>query len=120
VALIYLVNKPQVSSIITRWLLLFLEYDFKIVYKLGRSHLITDALSRLPNQAEPIGNEKHVDCAPTNSMIDNFLNVSKINDYESVVYLIASSQNFHHLSLFENQNSKNFKFLNYIMAIHET
>jgi hypothetical protein len=50
--------------------------------------------------------EKHVDCAPTNSMIDKFLNVSKINDYESVVYLIASSQNFHHLSLFKIQNSK--------------
>jgi hypothetical protein len=54
-------------------------------------------------------NEKHVDCAPTNSTIDKFLNVSKINDYESVVYLIASSQNFHHLSLFKNQNSKNLK-----------
>jgi hypothetical protein len=36
-ALVYLVNKPQVYSIIVRWLLLFLEYDFKIVYKLGRS-----------------------------------------------------------------------------------
>jgi hypothetical protein len=50
----YLVNKPQVSGIITRWLLLFLEHDFKIVYKLGRSHLMVNALSRLPNQAKPI------------------------------------------------------------------
>ncbi len=32
-ALVHLVNKPQVSSRLTRWLLLFLEYDFKIVYK---------------------------------------------------------------------------------------
>jgi hypothetical protein len=50
-ALMYLVNKPQVSGIIVRWLLLFLKYDFKIVYKLGRSHLMAYVLSRLPNQA---------------------------------------------------------------------
>jgi len=48
-ALAYLVTKPQVSGKLTRWLLLFLEYDFKIVYKLGRSHLMANALSRLPN-----------------------------------------------------------------------
>ncbi len=49
-ALMYLVNKPQVSKKIAKWLLLFLEYDLKIVYKLGRSHLMVDALSRLFNQ----------------------------------------------------------------------
>jgi len=31
--LVYLINKPQVSRKITRWLLLFLEHDFIIVYK---------------------------------------------------------------------------------------
>jgi hypothetical protein len=35
--------------------LLFLEYDFKIVYKPSRSHLMADALSRLPNQVELVG-----------------------------------------------------------------
>jgi len=35
--------------------LLFLEYDFKIVYKLGRSYLTVDVLSRLPNQAKLVG-----------------------------------------------------------------
>ncbi len=54
-ALVYLVNKPQVSSKITRWLLLFLEYDFKIVYKPSISHLMANALSRLPNQAKSVG-----------------------------------------------------------------
>jgi hypothetical protein len=34
-ALVYLVNKPHVSRKITRWLLLFLEYDFIVVYKLS-------------------------------------------------------------------------------------
>jgi hypothetical protein len=28
-ALVYLINKPQVSSKLVRWFLLFLEYDFK-------------------------------------------------------------------------------------------
>jgi len=31
-ALIYLVNKPQVLRIIVWWLLLFLEYDFIVMY----------------------------------------------------------------------------------------
>jgi hypothetical protein len=30
-ALMYLINKPQVSSRLARWFILFLEYDFKIV-----------------------------------------------------------------------------------------
>jgi hypothetical protein len=54
-ALLYLVNKPQVFSKITRWLLLFLEYDFKNVYKPGRSHLMVDALSRLLNKVDLVG-----------------------------------------------------------------
>ncbi len=53
-ALMYLVNKPHVSNMLAKWILLFLEYDFKIVYKLGRSHLMVDALSRLPHQVKPI------------------------------------------------------------------
>jgi len=48
-ALVYLVNKPHVSRIIVRWLLLFLKYDFIVVYKLSKTHVVADALSRLPN-----------------------------------------------------------------------
>jgi hypothetical protein len=51
-ALVYLVNKPQVYGRIIKWLLLFLEYDFKIAYKLGRSHLMANALNKLSNQAK--------------------------------------------------------------------
>ncbi len=54
-ALVYLIDKPQVFGRIARWLSLFLEYDFKIVYKHGRSHLIANALSRLPNQVKLVG-----------------------------------------------------------------
>jgi hypothetical protein len=52
-ALVYLVNKPQVSGTITRWLSLFLEYDFTIVYKLGRIHVLTDEFSRLLDITKP-------------------------------------------------------------------
>ncbi len=39
---------------LVRWLLLFLEYDFKIVYKPNKSHLMVDALNRLPHQTKHI------------------------------------------------------------------
>ena len=45
-ALQYLVNKPHVSSRLAQWLLLFLEFDFKVIYKLGKTHGVADALSR--------------------------------------------------------------------------
>jgi hypothetical protein len=54
-AFVYLVNKPQVFGKITKWLLLFLEYDVKIVYKPGSSHLMANALNRLFNQAKSVG-----------------------------------------------------------------
>ncbi len=46
-ALVYLINKPHVSGCIARWLLLFLEYEFTVVYKLGYTHVVVDVLSRL-------------------------------------------------------------------------
>ncbi len=52
--LVYLVNKPRVYGKLIRWLLLFMEYDFKIFYKPGRPHLMADALSRLSNQTEHV------------------------------------------------------------------
>jgi len=54
-ALIYLVNKPQVFERITKWLLLFLEYEFIVIYKLGRTHVVVDFLSKLPNSSKPLG-----------------------------------------------------------------
>jgi hypothetical protein len=52
-ALIYLVNKPQVLGVKVKWLLLFLEYNFTIVYKLGGTHVVIDSLSRLLNIIKP-------------------------------------------------------------------
>ncbi len=54
-ALMHLVNKPQVSGKLVSWLLLFMGYDFKIVHKPSRSHLMVYALNRLPNQIEHVG-----------------------------------------------------------------
>jgi hypothetical protein len=51
-ALVYMVNKPQVFGRIARWLLLFLEYDFTVVYKPGKTHGVADALSRSPTSVE--------------------------------------------------------------------
>ncbi len=53
-ALMYLVNKPQVFNMLIKWLSLFLEYDSKIVYKPSRSHLMVDALSRLPHEIKHV------------------------------------------------------------------
>ncbi len=52
--LVYLVNKPHVFRRITRWLL-FLEYEFTLVYKLCRTHVVVDALCRLLDSSEPLG-----------------------------------------------------------------
>ena len=40
------------SGRLARWLLLFLEFDFKVIYKPGKIHGVVDALSRIEG-AEP-------------------------------------------------------------------
>jgi hypothetical protein len=45
---VYLVNKPQVSKKIARWML-FLKYEFTIVYKPNKTRVVVDVLSRLLN-----------------------------------------------------------------------
>jgi hypothetical protein len=41
-ALTYLINKPTVIGQITWWLLLLWEFNFKVIYKLGKVHFIPD------------------------------------------------------------------------------
>jgi hypothetical protein len=41
-ALLYLVQKPQISRRITRWLLFFLEYIFLVIYKPRRFHSMAE------------------------------------------------------------------------------
>ena len=54
-ALQYLVNKPQGLGRLARWLLLFVEFDFKVVYKPGKIHDVADALSRNEGAEPAIG-----------------------------------------------------------------
>jgi hypothetical protein len=37
-----------------KWLLLFLGYEFIVVYKLGRTHVVV-VLSKLPDSSKPLG-----------------------------------------------------------------
>ncbi len=53
-ALVNLVNKPHVSRTISKWLLIFIKYDFTIVYKPSRTHVVIDALLTLPVITKPI------------------------------------------------------------------
>jgi hypothetical protein len=46
-ALLYLVNKPIVTSQIARWLLLLQEFDFKIIFKPDQVHFLHYQLSRI-------------------------------------------------------------------------
>jgi len=44
-----------VSQRIAKWLLLFLEYEFTVVYKPSKTHVVVDDLFRLPNISKPLG-----------------------------------------------------------------
>ena len=52
-ALKYLVNKPVLGGRIRRWLLLFQEYDFEIIVKLGKLNAGPDHISRIDSGEEP-------------------------------------------------------------------
>lgn len=43
----YLINKLDLSERLARWILLFQEFNFIIVVKLGKSHANVDHLSQL-------------------------------------------------------------------------
>ncbi len=48
-ALVYFVNKPHDLGKITRWIILFMEYDFIIVYKPSKIHVDVDVLFIMPD-----------------------------------------------------------------------
>ena len=56
----YLVNKPVLGGKICRWLLIFQEYDFEIIVKLGRLNVGPDHLSRLESGEEPTSLEDNL------------------------------------------------------------
>ena len=54
----YLVNKPVLWGKICRWLLLFQEYDFEVIVKLGRLNARLDNLSCIKTGEEPTNLEE--------------------------------------------------------------
>ena len=48
-------NKAQLTGRIARWILLLSEFDYKVVYNPGKSHLVPDCLSRSNNGENPDG-----------------------------------------------------------------
>jgi len=55
----YLVNKPVLGGRIYRWLLLFQEFDFEVIVKLGKLNAGPDHLSRFTNGEEPTNLEEN-------------------------------------------------------------
>jgi hypothetical protein len=56
-ALKYLVNNPMLSGRICIWLLLFQEFDFQVIVKLGKLNAGPDHLPRITNGEEPMNLE---------------------------------------------------------------
>jgi len=52
-----LVNKPIITGQIARWLLLLQEFNFKVIYKLGKVHFIPNQLLRTTNGKHAISVE---------------------------------------------------------------
>jgi hypothetical protein len=52
-ALKYMVNKPQLSGRLTRWVLLLQEFDFTVNVRPGKKHANADFLSRMSEEINP-------------------------------------------------------------------
>ena len=59
-ALKYLVNKPLHHGRIYRWLLLFQEFEFEVVIKLGKLNVSPDHLFRIDTGEESAGVEDYL------------------------------------------------------------
>ena len=80
-ALLFLVNKPCLIRRITRCLLILMKFDFLVAVWKGRTHVLADHMSRIPNGEAPIGVDDELLDAPL-FMIDLVLEwVEKIFHY---------------------------------------
>jgi hypothetical protein len=80
----YLVNKPVLGRRICIWLILFQEYDFEIIVKLGRMNKGHDHLSRLEHGEEPTSLEDTLSDA-------QLLAIRKIDDqFPNIVHFLSA------------------------------
>ena len=79
----YLVNKPVLWGYICLWILLFQEFNFEIVVKLGRLNAGLDHISRLENEEETTNLD--------DTILDTQLFVVKFVDdyYEDIVHFLT-------------------------------
>ena len=84
-ALKYMVNKPQLSGRIARWVLLLQEFDFDVDVRLGKKHANADFLSRLSKEVDPTSID--------DSLLDAHLfNVDVIPiEYADVLYYLKNN-----------------------------
>jgi hypothetical protein len=81
----YLVNKPVLGGRICRWILLFQEYDFEIVFKPGRMKKGLDHLSWLEHGEEPTSLEDTLSDA-------QLLAIRKIDDHFTEIVQFLSTR----------------------------
>jgi hypothetical protein len=80
----YLVNNPVLGEIICIWLLLFQEYDFEIIVKLGRMNKGPDHLLRLEHGEDPTSLEDALPYA-------QLLAIKKIDDHFTEIVQFMST-----------------------------
>ena len=86
-ALRYLVNKPDLSGRLARWILLLTEFDYSVQYKPGKMHLLADHLSRL---SEEVGTEEIDDEFPDGRLFT----VQRVPLWYSYIAEFLSTQTF--------------------------
>ena len=86
-ALRYLVNKPDLSGRLARWILLLTEFDYTIQYKPGKMNLQADHLSRLSTKT---GTEEMDDEFPDGRLFA----VQKVPLWHSYIAEFLSTQAF--------------------------
>ena len=80
----YLVNKPVLGGNIYWWILLFQEFDFEVIAKLGRLNSGPDHLSRIKSGEEP------------NNLEDNFPDVKLFaitmfdDQYKDIIHFLST------------------------------
>ena len=77
-------NKPVFGGHICRWLLLFQEYDFKVIVKPGRLNVGQNHLSRIENGGEPTNLEE--------GLPDAHLYAVRITDihFEDIIHFLTT------------------------------
>lgn len=86
-ALRYMVNKPDLSGRVARWVLLLGELDYTVVYKPGRFHLQADHLSRI---SEKLGTEEIEDDLPD----ANLFSITVTPTWDTSIFEFLSTQKF--------------------------